>query len=69
MHTKKKSCFGSSSLWIGLFNNQDFITYKNQLAKLIDKAVEQNEMISEASLLQMMGLPTNWKKITAYKKT
>ena len=46
----------------------DFLTFKSQLSKLLDKAIQQNSKISMPELLRMMGIPANWKKITAYKK-
>lgn len=46
----------------------DFLTFKSQLSKLLDKAIQQNSKISMPELLRMMGMPANWKKITAYKK-
>ena len=52
-----------------LLPNKEFLAYKKQLARLIDKAVNNNHQIPEAELLKIMGVPHNWKRITAYKKT
>lgn len=46
----------------------DFLVFKAQLSKLLDKATQQNGKIAMPELLQMMGMPANWKKITSYKK-
>ena len=51
-----------------LLPNEEFKEFKAQLAKLIDKAVEENQRISETTLLAEMGFPVNWKMITRYKK-
>lgn len=51
-----------------LLPNEEFKEFKAQLAKLIDKAVEENQRISETTLLAEMGFPENWKMITRYKK-
>ena len=51
-----------------LLPNKDFLTYKAQLAKLIDKADRENRQLAGTDLLWLMGFPENWKKITAYKK-
>ena len=51
-----------------LLPNKDFLTYKAQLAKLIDKADRENRQLAGTDLLRLMGFPENWKKITAYKK-
>lgn len=46
----------------------DFLVFKAQLSKLLDKAIRQNGKIAMPELLQMMGMPANWKKITSYKR-
>lgn len=51
-----------------LLPDAEFKEFKVQLAKLIDKAVEENQHISESTLLKEMGFPENWKMITRYKK-
>ena len=51
-----------------LLPNKDFLTYKAQLAKLIDKADRENCQLADTDLLRLMGFPESWKKITAYKK-
>ena len=51
-----------------LLPNAEFLRYKLQLNQLIDKAVTSNQQISHNDLLNIMGLPKNWKKITVYRK-
>lgn len=51
-----------------LLPNHEFLTYKAQLSKLIDRADRENRQLSTTDLLQLMGFPENWKKITVYKK-
>jgi hypothetical protein len=51
-----------------LLPNEDFLTFKRQLSGLLDHANQQNKKLPMPELLQMMGMPTNWKKVTAYKK-
>ena len=48
--------------------HEDFLAFKSHLSKLLDKASRQNGKIPMPELLRMMGMPANWKKITAYKK-
>lgn len=51
-----------------LLPNDEFLAYKRHLAQLLTRAVKRNQQISEMELLKIMGLPSNWKRITAYKK-
>jgi abortive infection bacteriophage resistance protein len=51
-----------------LLPNEDFLAFKRQLSGLLDHANQQNKKLPMPELLQMMGMPTNWKKVTAYKK-
>lgn len=51
-----------------LLPHEDFLAFKRQLSKLLDHAAEQNSKIPMTNLFHMMGMPTNWKKITAYQK-
>ena len=46
----------------------EFLDYKKQLVRLIDKAVSNNNQLREAELLELMGAPQNWKQVTTYKK-
>lgn len=46
----------------------DFLEFKAKLARLIEKAIQQNNKISLPELLKIMGMPENWKKVTTFKK-
>lgn len=51
-----------------LLPNSEFLRYKSQLSQLIEKAVSNNQQISHDNLLNIMGFPENWKKVTSYQK-
>lgn len=47
---------------------QEFRTFKASLAHTIRQYLDASPAMTEATLYQYMGFPTNWKKITSYKK-
>lgn len=51
-----------------LLPHAEFLTYKKGLSKLMDTLCEHTRQIVPSALLDMMGLPENWKKVTAYQK-
>ncbi|MDD3362680.1 MAG: Abi family protein [Hespellia sp.] len=51
-----------------LLPNSEFLRYKSQLSQLIEKAISSNQQISHDDLLNIMGFPENWGKITTYRK-
>lgn len=51
-----------------LIPHEEFLAYKRQCAKLIDSLCSATDKITQAELLQKLGFPANWKKITSYKK-
>lgn len=51
-----------------LLPDKEFFQYKRKLGRLMEKAVSENHQLSEQILLQIMGFPSNWKKITGYRK-
>ena len=51
-----------------LLPHEDFLAFKRQLSKLLDNAAEQNGKIPMPDLFRMMGMPANWKRVTAYHK-
>lgn len=51
-----------------LLLHAEFLTYKRNLANLIDRLCKKTQKITEPNLRDMMGLPENWKKITRYKR-
>lgn len=52
-----------------LLPHKDFLSFKAQLSKLMDKLVMGNQQITMEQLLEMMGLPKNWKKISSFRKS
>ena len=51
-----------------LINSNDFKLFKSTLRKLINKVLKECPHLPREQLLQQMGFPTNWDKITRYKK-
>lgn len=51
-----------------LLPHKDYLAFKLQLSKLIDRVVTENQQIAMPRLLDIMGFPLNWKKVTTYKK-
>ena len=51
-----------------LLQDKEFLEFKQELSTLLKKADEQNAKLSVTDLLEMMGMPANWSKITTYKK-
>lgn len=52
-----------------LLPHTEFLTYKKHLSKLLDDLCGNTQQIMPSALLDMMGLPENWKKVTAFKKS
>lgn len=51
-----------------LLPNEEFLSYKKQLMNLLIEISHRNPQISLSRLLDVMGMPANWKKISACKK-
>ena len=51
-----------------LISNNEFKLFKTALSKLIKTVLKQCPHITEKQLLDNMGFPVNWDKITSYKK-
>lgn len=51
-----------------LISNEEFKCFKKDLLKLINQVLKKCPHISREMLLNAMGFPTNWDKITRYKK-
>lgn len=64
----KQDYFAVAIAFRYLLPDEEFFQYKRQLRRLIEKAVSENRQLSEQDLLQIMGFPSNWKKITAYRR-
>lgn len=50
-----------------LLSGSEFIEFKKQITKLINKILSNSHTLTEPMLLNSMGFPENWKKITRYK--
>lgn len=46
---------------------QDFLVFKRDLSNIIEHFCKQTTHITEAELLERMGFPQNWKKISTFK--
>lgn len=51
-----------------LIDNEEFKEFKRQLKSLIQKTGKECPHITEQKLYEYMGFPSNWDKITRYKK-
>jgi len=51
-----------------LISAEEFKAFKQQLTLLITKVNAGFPLLPEKDLLDYMGFPYNWKKITSYKK-
>lgn len=50
-----------------LLSSDEFKDFKKSIAKQIADFSTECDILEEEKLLQLMGFPLNWKKITAYK--
>lgn len=64
----KRDYFAVVLIFRYLLPHSEFLRYKKDLAKLMDSLCEETQKIAASDLLQMMGMPINWKKITRYQK-
>mgnify|MGYP003458791242 FL=1 len=51
-----------------LINNDEFRLFKTALSKLIKTVIKQCPHLTEKQLLDNMGFPANWDKISRYRK-
>lgn len=51
-----------------LLSSHDFAKFKLALTQIINHYISSSQALSEADLYDYMGFPTNWKKISTYKK-
>ena len=63
----KQDYFGLVVAFRYLLPKSDFLEYKKSLKRLIDKYLQNNNRISRDILLNKMGMPDNWERITRYK--
>ena len=50
-----------------LLPKEEFLVFKRALTSQIDKFLSSTSHVSEEELLNAMGFPENWKKITLYR--
>ena len=50
-----------------VLSKEEFLKFKQQLSILIDN-LTKDTCLTEEQILSAMGFPTNWKKISAYRK-
>lgn len=62
----KRDLFGLVIAFRYLLPKQDFLQFKCSLIYIINIYIKSSGLIKEASLLNMMGFPENWKSITRY---
>lgn len=50
-----------------LLPKKDFLEYKKELIRLIEKAKKESAFLTDEMLMNEMGFPANWKFISRYK--
>ena len=63
----KRDLFGVVIAFRYLLSKSDFKVLKKELVKLIEKYMKSSKRVSEEQLLELMGFPMNWKRISRYK--
>ena len=51
-----------------LLPRSDFVQFKKELVALIETCKRSSSAISEGALLEQMGFPENWQRITVFRK-
>ena len=51
-----------------LIPHKEFLAYKKSCSTLIDRLCKATDKITHAELLEKLGFPPNWSRITSYKK-
>ena len=51
-----------------LLSNEDFKKFKNSLSHILKHYIESTNAMTEVELYKFMGFPSNWKKISSYRK-
>ena len=51
-----------------LLTNEDFKKFKSRLSLILKHYIASTNAMTEIDLYNFMGFPTNWKKITTYRK-
>ena len=63
----KRDLFAMVIAFRYLLSPNEFHTFKKSLTQCIDKLLKATNHIAEDELLNAMGFPLNWKKISTYK--
>ena len=63
----KADYFGLVIAFRYLLPREDFLSYKVSLKRLIDSYCRKNTRLSKNTLLEEMGIPSDWEKITRYR--
>lgn len=63
----KRDLFGLLIAFRYLLPKQDFLEFKRSFLRILNKYTKSSRQIDEATLLSMMGFPSNWKDITKYR--
>ena len=63
----KTDYFGLVIAFRYLLPRADFLTFKSSLKRLIDSYCKRNTRLSKSDLLNAMGMPSDWEKITRYR--
>ena len=64
----KKDLFAVIISFRYLLSPSDFSAFKRRLSLLITNTVRKSDSLETTTLLKAMGLPSNWKKISLYRR-
>ena len=64
----KKDLFAVIISFRYLLTPADFSAFKRRLSLLIANTVRKSDSLETATLLKAMGMPSNWKNISFYKR-
>lgn len=63
----KNDLFSVTIAFRYLLPRKEFLEFKSQLIRLIERTLKNSHVLTEETLLNAMGFPQNWKEITRYK--
>ncbi|MCM1466718.1 MAG: Abi family protein [Alistipes sp.] len=63
----KKDLFSVIIAFRYLLSKKDFMIFKGELTRIIKNYLKKSKRLSEKALLNEMGFPEAWKKITRYR--
>ena len=64
----KKDLFAVVIAFRYLLENDDLHKFKKQLSRILTHYFDSSNALSEAELLEYMGFPPNWEKVSVYRK-